>query len=172
MKLVMISQDTKLKADVNQWTEEGSKTPGLQCLPSTGGRLANLMKQGLPGQKQNARVYKMKKMKKGGGQKKNREKYKRKQHVATNSCCKAKNAEYLLNFFNRRNVLLFSFFFSSFPISFFLLPLYSYLLDNFETETFMNHRHPKGFHSFPLRLNHYLLPQGATQVLDCHSLSS
>ena len=59
VKLVMISQDTKLNADVNQWTEEGSKTPGLQCLPSTGGRLANLMKQGLPGQKQNARVHKM-----------------------------------------------------------------------------------------------------------------
>ena len=73
MKLVMISQDTKLNADVNQWTEEGSKTPGLQCLPSTGGRLANLMKQGLPGQKQNARVHKMpqtkKKNKKKEGQK-------------------------------------------------------------------------------------------------------
>lgn len=59
VKLVRISQDTKLNADVNQWTGEGSKTPGLQCLPSTGGRLANLMKQGLPGQKQNARVHKM-----------------------------------------------------------------------------------------------------------------
>ena len=72
VKLVMISQDTKLNADVNQWTEEGSKTPGLQCLPSTGGRLANLMKQGLPGQKQNARVHKMpqkkKKKKKGGAE--------------------------------------------------------------------------------------------------------
>ena len=78
MKLVMISQDTKLKADVNQRTEEGSKTPGLQCLPSTGGRLANLMKQGLPGQKQNARVHKMKKKKKGGQAEKKQRKIQKK----------------------------------------------------------------------------------------------
>ena len=66
-------------------TGEGSKTPGLQCLPSTGGRLANLMKQGLPGQKQNARVHKMQKKKKKKKKERGPKKMEREKNTKENS---------------------------------------------------------------------------------------